>query len=416
MRVLLVSANTERLNAPTLPLGLSLVAAATERAGHEVTYLDLLGEGSPCEAVRRACETSRPEVIGISVRNIDDQCMQAPQFLLEPVQEIVGACRATTAAPIVLGGAGYSIFPGATLAYLGADFGISGDGEVVFPALLECLAQHVAPWQLPGLHAPGRLPAAPRAIERDLDALPLSGDELWAAADPGDKELWIPVQTRRGCPLECSYCSTALVQGRSIRSRDPRRVVEFMARAAGAGFRRFHFVDNTFNLPRSYALALCREIRAIGHELSWRCILYPHRIDDELVKALEEAGCVEASLGFESGSEPILHLMNKRFDTEEVRAISDRLAQAGIRRWGFLLLGGPGETVETIEESLAFAASLRLDMLKVTAGIRIYPGTPLAATALREGLIEPGDDLLAPRFYVVPGLEGYLAKRLGEIS
>jgi radical SAM superfamily enzyme YgiQ (UPF0313 family) len=71
---------------------------------------------------------------------------------------------------------------------------------------------------------------------------------------------------------------------------------------------------------------------------------------------------------------------------------------------GFLLLGGPGETRETVEESLAFADSLRLEALKTTVGIRIYPGTPLARRAVQDGMISPEDDLLQPRFYLTPGL------------
>jgi radical SAM superfamily enzyme YgiQ (UPF0313 family) len=177
-----------------------------------------------------------------------------------------------------------------------------------------------------------------------------------------------------------------------------------IARIAQAGFRRVYFVDNTFNLPPSYALELCQWITAQRLDISWRCILYPYDVPEELVRAMAEAGCVEVSLGFESGSARILRAMNKRFLPEEVRRISDLLATHGIRRLGFLLLGGPGETQASVEESLAFADSLHLDMLKTTVGIRIYPDTPLARTALREGAIAPGDDLLFPRFYMTPGL------------
>jgi len=91
-----------------------------------------------------------------------------------------------------------------------------------------------------------------------------------------------------------------------------------------------------------------------------------------------------------------------------VRAASDALAERGVRRRGFLLLGGPGETMETVARSLAFAASLKLDALKTTVGIRIYPGTPLAAVALREGVVAPGEDLLEPRFYLSPALRDRL--------
>ena len=145
MRVLLISANTERINMPVPPLGLGLVATATRQAGHEVTFLDLLSEAEPEDALRQAIEAGSPEVIGISVRNIDDQDMQNQRFLLEPVKHLVSACRSATNAPIVLGGAGYSMFPDAALAYLGADLGICGEGEVTFPALLERLQQGQQP-------------------------------------------------------------------------------------------------------------------------------------------------------------------------------------------------------------------------------------------------------------------------------
>jgi radical SAM superfamily enzyme YgiQ (UPF0313 family) len=129
-------------------------------------------------------------------------------------------------------------------------------------------------------------------------------------------------------------------------------------------------------------------------------------VDEELVQEMARAGCSEVSLGFESGCENMLRNMNKGFTPADVRRTSSLLADQGIRRTGFLLLGGPGETMESAEESLAFADSLALEALKVTVGIRIYPGTALAETALQEGMISRDDDLLFPRFY--------LAARLGK--
>ena len=106
MRVLLVSANTERINMPTLPLGLAPVATATRQSGHEVAFLDLLTEADPRSAVEKAVRTFSPQVVGISARNVDGQNMHAPQFLLERVEDVVSACRASTSAPLVLGGPG----------------------------------------------------------------------------------------------------------------------------------------------------------------------------------------------------------------------------------------------------------------------------------------------------------------------
>jgi hypothetical protein len=108
----------------------------------------------------------------------------------------------------------------------------------------------------------------------------------------------------------------------------------------------------------------------------------------------------------------MLPRLNKRFTCAEVRTISDAFAGVGIKRNGFLLLGGPRETRKTVEESLDFADSLHLDTLKITAELRIYPHTPLASTAVAEGLIRPDDNLLMPRFYMTPPLRDWLPERL----
>jgi radical SAM superfamily enzyme YgiQ (UPF0313 family) len=392
------------------------VAAAARRAGHEVAFLDLLDEQDPGAAIRRAVGEAAPDVIGISVRNIDDQTSDNPRFLLEQVKPVVEACRACTDAPIVLGGAGHSIFPEAALAYLGADLGVSGDGEAVFPELLDVLQSQGDPSTLPGVLVAGRSLGTGPSFHDDLDAFPLWDAGLTSIADPASPDLWIPIQSRRGCPNDCSYCSTATIQGRTIRKRSPREVVELVALLAHAGYPRFYFVDNSFNIPESHALEICRWMKALAPGAAWRCILYPHLVGESLVRAMAEAGCVEVSLGFESGCDRILREMHKRFTPLDVRATSDLLAAHGIRRIGFLLLGGPGETRETVEESLAFAESLRLDMLKITVGVRIYPGTPLARRAVRDGMISSEDDLLRPRFYLAHGLEPWIRERVARFE
>ncbi len=411
MKVLLISANTETMNLLALPLGAASVAAAVRGAGHDVRLLDLLLQADPQSAIRDAIADFRPDVIGVSVRNIDDQDMARPQFLLGPVREVIAACRSASGAPIVLGGAGYSIFPESALVYLGADMGIPGEGEALFPALLECMRSEAPLSDLPGVCVPGRAVGRGRFAPR-LDALPLPEPALWIPPAGRRRDLWVPVQSRRGCPLDCTYCSTSLIEGRGIRRRSSERVVRWLAELREAGARNFTFVDNTFNVPPAYAKELCRGMIQARLDLNLWCIIYPKWVDAELVELMRGAGCRQISFGFESGSDAILQGLNKRFDAEEVRDIAKLFAEAGIERRGFLLLGGPGETRDTVEESLAFADSLGLEGLKITAGLRIYPRTPLAATALAEGLIRPGDDLLSPRFYLAPGLGDWLPARI----
>ena len=411
MKVLLISANTERTTILPLPLGPAFVAAATRRAGHEVMLLNLMFEGDAKSAIQNSITEFRPQVIGISVRNIDDQNMADPKFLLPSVREVVSTCRGLCGAPIMLGGAGYSIFPMSTLRYLGADMGIQGEGETIFPALLERLAKSAPVGDLPNIFLPGQPPAG-RTFARHIDDLPLPEPELWIPNVSGKGDLWIPVQGKRGCPMVCSFCSTKDIQGKTIRTRSPEALVNWLKRVVSRGFRNFVFVDSTFNIPPSYAKGICRALIERRLDLKFWCILYPKWVDRELVELMAQANCREVSLGFESASDQMLKTYNKRFKAEEVRTISRMLADAGIRRTGFLLLGGPGETRETVEESLAFADSLNLDALKITVGLRIYPATALAATALAEGMIQPDDDLLWPRFYLAPQLRDWLPERV----
>ncbi|MCL4401282.1 MAG: cobalamin-dependent protein [Acidobacteria bacterium] len=410
MKVLLISANTETINMPTLPLGLACVAAATREAGHDVALLNLMFERNPRSAIREAIEDVRPGAIGVSVRNIDDQSMAPTQFLLPPVRQVVSICRSLCGAPVIVGGAGYSIFPESALRYLEADAGVQGEGETAFPELVGRIAAGTDLSGIPGVYLPGR-PAAGRSFAGSLDDLPLPDPGLWTGP-AANREMFIPVQTRRGCPLDCSYCSTSMIEGRSIRRRSPGRVVKWLAELRETGCRNFSFVDNTFNLPPSYAKDLCRGIIDARLDLNCWCIAYPKWIDPELAQLMKRAGFSEISLGFESGSDYVLRGFNKQFDREDVRAVSKMFAEAGIRRRGFLMLGAPGETRDTVEESFAFADSLNLEALKVTLGIRIYPHTPLARTAAAEGIIRTDDDLLRPRFYLAPALADWLPGRV----
>lgn len=410
MRVLLISANTEKINILPMPLGLLYVAASTINKGHDVRVLDLMTHEESWHPIREAIDVFHPHVFGISVRNIDDQSMHSPKFLLEEVKNTVNYCRSLSDAPIILGGAGYSIFPDAVLSYLDADMGIQGEGEYIFPELLERLEKGMGLGGMPGLYIKGIGLQGRRTFIHDLGALNISG--VQSLSSDYDRNLWVPFQTRRGCPMNCSYCSTATIEGRITRKRPPHIAIEELKAFVGHGFQRFFFVDNTFNLPPSYAKEICSMIIQQGLDINWQGIVYPGKVDEELVGLMAEAGCRGVSLGFESGCERILKNMNKRFGLEEIRTTSLMLKKYGIQQMGFLMLGGHGETRESVLESLNFADSLPLDSLKISQGIRIYPYTTLAKIAVNEGLISPEDNLLKPTFYMVPEIKDWLEETL----
>lgn len=393
---------------PTIPLGLMLVAEASKRSGHDVELLDLMFKENPQIALRNRINKFNPEVIGISVRNIDDQSLENPSFFLENVRPLIEWCRTVSSVPIILGGAGYSIFPDQILEYLGADIGVHGEGEKTFPAILERISRGENPSVLPGVHIRGRKGSLKNTFCAALDTLPLPEDDAWTIADPESADTWIPIESRRGCPNFCSYCSTIQIQGRTVRTRSPRLIARYVERLVSLGFKQFYVVDNSFNIPDSQGLQLCNALAALRMDIKWRAILYPHGVTERLVRSMKRAGCFEVALGFESGSERMLKEMNKHFVPDEVRRVCKMLADNGIRRIGFLLLGGPGETRESVEESLEFADSLDLEGLRTTVGIRIYPKTQLAERALAEGIIASEDELLFPNFYIDPEVDPWI--------
>jgi radical SAM superfamily enzyme YgiQ (UPF0313 family) len=218
MKVLLISANTEQINMPVLPLGLAYVAAAADSQGLTVKMINLMMQTDTQKALHEAIDEFNPEIIGISVRNIDDQNMENPRFLLEPVKDVVSNCRKYSDATIVLGGAGYCIFPQATLDFLEADIGIQGEGESAFLNLLKRLGDKKNLSEIPGLYLPGQTSRSDWGYIKSLSdiTLPLPDVHLSTPSTLKDQEIWIPFQSRRGCPLDCSYCSTATIEGRII--------------------------------------------------------------------------------------------------------------------------------------------------------------------------------------------------------
>jgi radical SAM superfamily enzyme YgiQ (UPF0313 family) len=407
MKVLLISTNTETINMQVFPLGLASVAQAVMISGHQVKWLDLMGQTDIDSQVTGNIKDFGPDVIGISIRNVDDQNMKKPIFFLPAIRHIVDLCKSSSGSPVVAGGAGYSIFPDSCLEYINADMGIKGEGEAVFPELLKQLENN-QPADINGLHIREKGLQADGVFEKDLDKFPLPDPDLFPLAAYKGDSFFIPIQTRRGCPVGCSYCSTPIIEGRYLRKRSPGRITGWLKKWVERGFNSFQFVDNTFNLPNEYAIDLCRAIIEESLDIRWRSIVYPGNISDKLVNNMARAGCTEISLGFESGNNDILSAMNKNYGTDETLKSIEIFKHYNISVMGFLLLGGPGETRDTVKRSLEYAEKSGVDSLKVTRGIRIYPGTRLAEIALDKGFIEKDDNLLYPRFYLEENLEGWI--------
>ncbi|MFH1151118.1 MAG: radical SAM protein [Actinomycetota bacterium] len=414
MRVLLVSENRCRDNLVPYPLGPAHVAAALRDAGHEVAGLDLMFSEDVRGDVRRAVGDLDPECVGISIRNIDNQDSAHPVLFVEGAREVVEAVRDSTAAPVVLGGAGFTIFPAECLEYLGVELGIVGEGEEAFPAMLECLSRGEDPSRLAGaaVRRGGSVVVNRPSTYPDLRRLPGADHRVFDVSpydwDPPGYPFLANAESRRGCHMECIYCPNPFIEGKRVRCRETADVVAELEDLASRGVRSLMFADSLFNHPDAYAMELCELIEERGPGLRWLCSFNPFHHEPGLFEAMRRAGCITLSVGNESGSQDILAALRKGFSARDVRETVTEARNAGLRVNMFLLLGGPGETRDTVEESLEFVRGLEPDMVTVTAGIRIYPGCELRRIAAEEGVIEVGQNLLRPAFYLSPRTRDWL--------
>jgi radical SAM superfamily enzyme YgiQ (UPF0313 family) len=406
-RVLLVSTNRERQPYPVVPNGLACVASALDAAGHVVELLDLCFSRDPISLARQSARNFRPDVIGVSVRNIDNSDAIALRHYTPEAREILHALRAQSPkAKIVAGGAAFGVAPEALFRDLEVDYAVAGDGERASVALMDALANGRTPEPIAGLvrSQNGRVVFTPPGEDADLDSLP--GPQLHRWIDLARYQrhgATIPIQTKRGCVYKCIYCTYRNVEGWGYRTRDPELVADEIAELnAKARVHHFDFVDSTFNSPPGHAIQVCEAI--IRRKLRVRLDttnFTPATASNELLTAMKAAGFRTLGITAESASDPVLKRLEKGFTAAKAHEVAERVEKHGIRTLWIFLVGGPDETRQTLEETLGFAAwrLRRGDAVYLTVGLRIYPGTTLHRIAVDEGVVPAGSTLLDPAFY-----------------
>lgn len=422
MKILCISANTSRLTIPPFPLGLASVVAALGQR-HEVRVVDCMFTPRCQQAIALLLEDFQPDLIALAMRNLDNQDSCQPVLYFPEIKEFIDYLRAVSRSPIVVGGSAFNIHPLDLARYLSPDYGLVGECELSFRVLVDTYPNlDVA--GLPGLvwreGAEWRLNQP--LIVRDLDGLPdpaweyFSPDLYYKTKGSAGQSGMVTVQSRRGCPMRCIYCTTPQLEGRGWRARSPAKVAAFMAAGYERwGLTRYYFVDNIFNYPQDYALELCQAIQSLNLPLVWSCLINPAFPDNELFHRIREAGGNRVQVGNESGSNLILKNLGKGFGRHQVEQTLNGLTAAGLEYGCFLLMGGPGETPETVQQSITFLEQYQPFLVNLTVGIRIYPGTPLHRLALTEGVVGPSDNLLWPRFYLSPAVADWIWDYLREV-
>lgn len=408
------------------PVGLDYIADAAAVAGHDVRLCDLCFSQGISADVESACAAFPPDVIGVTVRNTDDCYFRGQAFFLPEIREMVDALRSVSDAPLVLGGVGFSIMPEAVAQFCGADYGIAGEGEQSFVRLLAALEGASGLEEVPGL-----LYRDERGVLRrnppeslDMDALPpcsrsLSDNRRYFA-EGGQAGF----ETKRGCNMHCVYCADPVAKGAEIRVRSPELVVRELKVLLAQGIDHFHTCDCEFNIPREHASAVCRAIidAGLGDRIRWYAYCAVTPFDREMADLFKRAGCAGIDFGADSGSAAVLRALGRHFEPVDLINTANLCHEYGIPFMYDLLVGGPGETRETVRETIDLVRRVDADCVGVAMGVRVYPGTQMARAVLARGEMasnpdlhgarEDNPDFLKPVFYISPdlgeGIVGYL--------
>ncbi len=406
MKILLLSANRERSPYPVFPIGLSYLAAPLTASGHQLSVLDLCFENEPEAALADALAGLEPGLVVLSLRNIDNVTWPNCRSYLEGVRKVVSVCQGC--APVIVGGSGFSLMPGEVLEYLGADYGVVGEGEEILPLLVERIESGSDKTVLPGVLCRGK---AEFRAPLPIASIGTPDRSLFDVARYQREGGMTNVQTKRGCPFACVYCTYPLLEGRRMRLRPVADIIaELCALVSDHAVSYVYFVDDIFNYPPGFAEELCREMIAAQLKINWTAFINPAFMTPGLFDCLLAAGCDAIEYGTESGSPVMLKNLGKSFTVEDVRSASQLCRSRGMDFAHYILFGGPGETRDTILESFALMDELEPTAVITMTGIRIYPGTPLYQTALAEGVITGSTNMLEPVFYISPQVRDELAE------
>ncbi|MBC7235766.1 MAG: radical SAM protein, partial [Chloroflexi bacterium] len=319
-------------------------------------------------------------------------------------REMIGLLKGRLSCPIVMGGPHATLFPermitGDGIASAAIDYVVVGEGEDTLRDLVRALGAY-------GFHPPeavlsdirglvwarnGQVVRNPeRPLRQDLDALPFPARHLFALeryglCAPGGEPM-VTVLSSRGCPYHCSYCFKGIV-GRTYRQRSPENVLrELKLLTDDYGYRHVYFIDDLFTYDPERLAAICQGMIAAELDLRWQCLARVDRVRPELLRLMYRAGCREVHYGIESGNPQILRHLGKGITLEQVRQAVAWTVEAGILVKGYFMLGLPGDTLETMQQTIELAAELELDqaMFSLT--------TPFPGTRLWDELVarEPG--------------------------
>lgn len=396
-KVALISANRHKEPYPVYPLGTAYLKSYIEQhvvdCKVDVVDMNLFSEIE----LQNYLIAQSPDFVCISIRNVDGANSLDRRGFLPYYKRIVDVVRRSTTKPIIVGGAGFSIFPEVFMRELGADYGIVGEGEGPLCELISVLGAGRDIGQVPYLFTRDKTSIDNNSYIKSPQAVyePQLIEYYWRESG------MLNIQTKRGCPYNCIYCTYPQIDGRCVRTMDIGSIVETIAKTKrDFGVNYWFFTDSVFNINDRYNVELAEALVKSGVNISWGAYFAPKGISDDQMALYKASGLTHIEYGTESFCDATLEAYGKRFTFDDVLRCSDLALKHNVFYSHFLILAGWGESREQLRTTISNSEKLRHTVIFPYVGMRIYPGTELHKYAVEDGVVDVMDDLMEPHYYI----------------
>jgi radical SAM superfamily enzyme YgiQ (UPF0313 family) len=399
-KMILVSANRHKEPYPVYPLGISYLQSFLASNMPDLkTYLFDFMTGSDDDYIQ-FLKKIRPDFVGISLRNIDDVNIYRQESFIAHYKQIINNTREFSESVIIIGGAGFSIYPELLFKTLNPDFGICGEGELSLHKLISALENNQDYKNIEGLlyMEDNGLIINKRVTYNSTPLLTFDDsltDFYWQSSG------MLNIQTKRGCPYKCIYCTYPLIEGSKVRTLDPDQIIKTLSDLYNnKKIDYVFFTDSIFNISNEFNMELAELLISADLKIRWGGYFNFLNLDLKLLQKFKLAGLNHIEFGTESLSDTILKKYGKPFTVSDILRISGFCNQMEIDYAHFLILGGYGETEKTLAETFENSKKIGKTVFFPFIGMRIYPGTLLHRIAIAENIVKEDDPLLVPEYYV----------------
>jgi len=379
MKTLLINPPYPFSEIPILPMGLSYLAGVLEHGGHEVQVLDLLVSKYSKEKIKNKLKECQPDIVGVTSVTLNypiaSEILKYTKSVDKDVITIIGGPHVTFAPVETLTEAPW------------IDIVVKGEGERTILDIVS--GKKLA--EIDGIayrdKADGIKMTGERHLIENLDGLPSPAKHLFPLSRYLALDVHASILTGRGCPFNCIFCVGSKMGGRRVRYRNPKLIIDEIEQDLATGFREVNFEDDHLTLNHQHLNAICDEIIARGLKFNWSAFSRVDTVNLEILRKMRQAGCTWLLYGVESGNQEILDIIKKKITLQKVKDAVDMAKEVGIGILASFILGLPGETPETMRQSLQFAQGL-----KASYGFHVL--SPFPGTEVREKAAEYGIEIL----------------------